>query len=154
MPGPVTFVAEARAMSFGTRDLASASDGELLRLGTVVCDGLGIKGLGVGRVVQRLVQSEARPTTAEARAFVRSAVRGRDPASTPVREVYSAELTTLTPEDAVDDAVRLMRQKVVRRLPVVEGGRPPAGIVSLGDLAVERQPQSALGDISAAPPNP
>jgi CBS domain-containing protein len=65
----------------------------------------------------------------------------------------SAELTTLTPEDTVDDAVRLMHEKSVRRLPVVEGGRP-VGIGSLGDLAVEREPESALGDISAAPPNP
>ena len=73
--GPGPFVAEARAMTFGTKDLAAASDGELLRLGKVVCDGLGIEGLGFGRVVQRLVQSEATPTTTEARALVRSAVR-------------------------------------------------------------------------------
>jgi hypothetical protein len=72
--GPVPFVTEARAMTFGTKDLAAASDEELLRLGKVVCDGLGIDGLGFGRVVQRLVQSEAHPTTTEARAFVRSAV--------------------------------------------------------------------------------
>jgi CBS domain-containing protein len=84
---------------------------------------------------------------------VRAVAKGRDPASTPVREVCSAELTTLALEGTVDDAVRLMREKAVRRLPVVEGGRP-VGIVSLGDLAVEREPQSALGDISAAPPNP
>ena len=71
--GPVPFVTEARAMTFGTKDLAAASDEELLRLGKVVCDGLGIEGLGFGRVVQRLVQSEAHPTT-EARAFIRSAV--------------------------------------------------------------------------------
>jgi hypothetical protein len=58
---------------------AAASDGELLRLGKVVCDGLGIEGLGFGRVVQRLVQSEAHPTTTEARAFVRSAVRSLYP---------------------------------------------------------------------------
>ena len=45
--GPVAFVAEARAMSFGSKDLAAAADGELLRLGTVVCRGLGIEGLGV-----------------------------------------------------------------------------------------------------------
>ena len=77
--GPAAFVAEARAMSFGTKDLAAASDGELLRLGKVVCDGLGIEGLGFGRVVQRLVQSEARPTTTEATAFVRSAVRNLCP---------------------------------------------------------------------------
>jgi hypothetical protein len=78
--GPVPFVAEARAMTFGTKDLAAASEGELLRLGKVVCDGLGIEGLGFGRVVQRLVQSEARPTTTQARAFVRSAVRNLCPA--------------------------------------------------------------------------
>jgi hypothetical protein len=58
---------------------AAASDGELLRLGKVVRDGLGIEGLGFGRVVQRLVQSEAHPTTTEARAFVRSAVRSLYP---------------------------------------------------------------------------
>jgi CBS domain-containing protein len=50
--------------------------------------------------------------------------------------VRSVELTTLTPEETVDDAVLLAREKAVRRLPVVEGGRP-VGIVSLGGLAVE-----------------
>ena len=74
------FEAEARAMSFGSKDLAAAADGELLRLGKVVCDGLGIEGLGSGRVVQRLVQSEARPTNSEATAFVKSAVRYLCPA--------------------------------------------------------------------------
>jgi hypothetical protein len=78
--GPVPFVAEARAMTFGSKDLAAASDGELLRLGKVVCDGLGIEGLGFSRVVERLVQSEARPTTTEATAWVRSAVRNLCPA--------------------------------------------------------------------------
>ena len=62
-------------MTFGTKDLAAASDGELLRLGKVVCDGLGIEGLGFRRVVERLVRSEAHPTTTEAIALVRSAVR-------------------------------------------------------------------------------
>ena len=60
--GPGPFVAEARAMTFGNKDLAAASDGELLRLGKVVCDGLAIEDLGFRRVVQRLVRSEARPT--------------------------------------------------------------------------------------------
>jgi hypothetical protein len=77
--GPGPFVAEAREMTFGAKDLAAASAGELLRLGKVVCDGLGIEGLGFGRVVQRLVQSEAHPTTTEARALVRSAVRNLCP---------------------------------------------------------------------------
>jgi CBS domain-containing protein len=44
-----------------------------------------------------------------------------------------------------------MRDRSLRRIPVVVGGRP-VGIVTLGDLAVEREPDSALGDISAARP--
>jgi hypothetical protein len=76
---PSAFAAEARAMTFGTKDLAAASDRDLLQLGKVVCDGLGIEGLGFRRVVQRLVQSEARPTTTEATAFVRSAARNLCP---------------------------------------------------------------------------
>jgi hypothetical protein len=77
--GPRPFVAEARAMTFGTKNLAAASGGELLRLGKVVCDGLGVEGLGFRRVIQRLVRSEAQPTTTESRAFVTSAVRNLCP---------------------------------------------------------------------------
>lgn len=80
--GPGRYIAEVRAMSFGTRDLAAASDEDLLRLGMVICDGLGIEGLGFRRVVQRLVQSEAHPTTTEATALVRSAVRNLCPQHT------------------------------------------------------------------------
>jgi uncharacterized protein DUF732 len=77
--GPAAFVAEARTMPFGTKDLAAASDRELLRVGKLVCDGLGIKGLGYGRVVQRLVRSDACPTSAQASALVKSAVRNLCP---------------------------------------------------------------------------
>ena len=77
--GPAAFVTEARAMPFGTKDLAAASDGELLRVGKLVCDGLGIHGLDYGRVVQRLVQSDACPTPAQASALVKSAVRNLCP---------------------------------------------------------------------------
>ena len=45
-----------------------------------------------------------------------------------------------------------MREPAIRRLPVVEEGHP-VGAVSLGDLAVERDPRSALDDIGAAEPN-
>jgi predicted transcriptional regulator len=61
-------------------------------------------------------------------------------------------LTTLSPEDSVETAVRLMREHAVRRLPVVKGDRP-VGIVTLGDLAIEEEGESALADVSAAPPN-
>jgi hypothetical protein len=66
-------------MTFGSKDLTAATDGQLLQLGRVVCDGLGIEGLGLGGVVQRLVRSEGRPTTVEARALVNSAVQNLCP---------------------------------------------------------------------------
>jgi CBS domain-containing protein len=83
---------------------------------------------------------------------VRVLAEGRDPAGTTVGEICSRELTTLSPTNAIADAVAVMRDKAIRRLPVVEGGRL-VGMVSLGDLAVERDPESVLGGISAAPPN-
>lgn len=83
---------------------------------------------------------------------IRAVAEGKQPDSTPVGDICSAELATLGPDDAVDDAIRLMREKAIRRIPVVEGNRP-VGIVSLGDLAIQRDPDSALADISAAPPN-
>jgi CBS domain-containing protein len=83
---------------------------------------------------------------------VRAIADGKDPASTPIGDVCSRDLTTLASESPVDDAVKLMREKAVRRLPVLEGDRP-VGVVSLGDLAAQRDPQSALADISEAPPN-
>ena len=45
-----------------------------------------------------------------------------------------------------------MRQHNIRRLPVIDGSRL-VGIVTLGDLAMERDPKYALADISKSPPN-
>ena len=83
---------------------------------------------------------------------VRAVAEGKDPDATEVREVFTTDPTTLSPDDSVDDAVTAMREANVRRLPVVEGSAV-AGIVSIGDLAVARDEKSALADISAASPN-
>jgi CBS domain-containing protein len=83
---------------------------------------------------------------------IRALAEGRESSSTTLAHICSQELSTVSPTDSVDHAVQLMRQKALRRLPVVENGRA-VGMVSLGDLAQNRDPQSALGDISAAPPN-
>lgn len=80
---------------------------------------------------------------------VRAIAEGRDPNGTSLRDVCSDQVVSLSPDDTVESAVRLMRERAVRRLPVVEGGRA-VGIVSIGDLAVDRDPDSALADISAA----
>jgi CBS domain-containing protein len=83
---------------------------------------------------------------------VRVVAEERDARTARVGDVVTPDLVTLTPTDPMDRAVALMREHALRRLPVVEGDRP-VGIVSLGDLAVEREPRSALAQISAAPPN-
>jgi len=68
-----------------------------------------------------------------------------------IEQACSSDLTTMSPDSSIDDAVRVMRERSLRRVPVVRDGRP-VGIVTLGDLAIERDPNSALGDISAAAP--
>ena len=83
---------------------------------------------------------------------VRAVSEGRDPDSTSVSEVCTTGVETIEPEASLDDALGLMRDKDIRRLPVAKNGRP-VGIISLGDLAVEREPDSTLADISAASPD-
>jgi len=83
---------------------------------------------------------------------IRAIAEGRDGATTKIQDVCTKNLVSLAPNDSVDDAVRLMREKAVRRLPVVENGQA-VGVVSIGDLAIERDETSALADISAAPPS-
>lgn len=69
-----------------------------------------------------------------------------------VREAASTDLETLEPDSSVEDAIKKMEQANVRRLPVVEDGKP-VGVVSLGDLAEAKDRDSALADISSASPN-
>ncbi|MYR42980.1 CBS domain-containing protein [Streptomyces sp. SID5910] len=84
---------------------------------------------------------------------IRSLAEGGDPEQTTVAAACSDDLVTVRPDDELVRAVRLMREHAVRRVPVVDEGHP-VGIVALGDLAMERDPGSALGDISVARPNP
>jgi CBS domain-containing protein len=83
---------------------------------------------------------------------VRVVAEGKDPTSTTVSEVATTDLHTLSPDDSVEDAIELVRQHNIRRVPGVEGAKP-VGIVSIGDLAIERDEDSALADISAASEN-
>jgi CBS domain-containing protein len=83
---------------------------------------------------------------------VRAVAEGRDPESTQVSDIYSTGVATVEPSQSIEDAVQTMREHDIRRLPVVENGRP-VGILSLGDLAVERDPESVLADISASSPD-
>lgn len=84
---------------------------------------------------------------------IRGLAEGKDPTTTPVGDLCSDDLHVLRADDPIDEAVRIEAQHAVRRIPVVGDGMRPVGVVSLGDLAVDRDPDSALAAISAAPPN-
>jgi signal-transduction protein with cAMP-binding, CBS, and nucleotidyltransferase domain len=77
---------------------------------------------------------------------------GADPNTLTVRDVCAHNIESVESGDPVAKAVSTMREKAIRRLPVIDDGEL-VGIVSLGDLAMERDPESALADISESPPN-
>jgi CBS domain-containing protein len=83
---------------------------------------------------------------------VRAVAENRQADRTTLADVCSKALVTVSPTDTTDHAVRLMREQAVRRLIVMESGNV-VGMVSIGDLAVDLDRESALADISAAPPN-
>jgi CBS domain-containing protein len=83
---------------------------------------------------------------------VRVVAEGGDPTVTTVGEVMTRDPVALAPDQTIDDAIRIVREHDVRRIPVVQDGRP-VGIVSIGDIAIERDPESALADISSEPPS-
>src|SRR5881398_1517790 len=66
---------------------------------------------------------------------IRVVAEGRDPQSTPVREVASKDLVTVDPQQDLDEALRLMAQHQVRRLPVVEEDGRLVGVVAQADVA-------------------
>jgi len=60
-------------------------------------------------------------------------LQGKHSKETPVHEIMTTELVTVTPDHTVDECMRLMTDHRVRHLPVLEGTRL-AGVVSIGDL--------------------
>ncbi|MFD7698318.1 CBS domain-containing protein [Streptomyces sp. NPDC059805] len=83
---------------------------------------------------------------------VRAVAEGMDPSAVAAGAVCTPRPVVVGPHERLTVAVALMREHAVRRLPVVEDGLP-VGVLSLGDLAEDGDPRSALADISRAGPN-
>ena len=66
---------------------------------------------------------------------IRVVAEGKDPQSTTVRDVVTSRLVTVDPDQDLDEALRLMAQHQVRRLPVVEEDGKLVGIVAQADVA-------------------
>ncbi len=81
---------------------------------------------------------------------IRVVGRGLDPTATVVEDVMTSPVATLSPSDSQEDAVRLMQELNVRRIPLVEGGRL-VGMVTLDDLLLdEAAPLETLAAIVEA----
>ncbi|HKY12110.1 MAG TPA: CBS domain-containing protein [Gaiellaceae bacterium] len=82
---------------------------------------------------------------------IRVVAEGKDPASTPVREVASTDVVTVDPDQDLDEALNLMAQHQVRRIPVVEQDGRLVGVVAQADVARqadERQTGELVEQIS------
>jgi CBS domain-containing protein len=67
---------------------------------------------------------------------IRVVGRGLDPKTTQLREVMTTPVITLSLRDGQDDAIRMMQERNVRRIPLVERGRF-VGMVTLDDLLLD-----------------
>jgi CBS domain-containing protein len=66
---------------------------------------------------------------------IRVVAEGKDPQSSTVRDVMTSRLVTVDPDQDLDEALRLMAEHQVRRLPVVEEDGKLVGIVAQADVA-------------------
>ncbi|HEY8500510.1 MAG TPA: CBS domain-containing protein [Clostridia bacterium] len=82
---------------------------------------------------------------------VRNIASGQDPLSTPVKNVMTSQVTTVTPDEDVNKVSQMMSSRQIRRIPVVENQKL-VGMVSLGDLATtgvtSMEASEALAEIS------
>ncbi|HEX6490126.1 MAG TPA: CBS domain-containing protein [Gaiellaceae bacterium] len=68
---------------------------------------------------------------------IRVVAEGKDPDSVKVAEIASTDLVTVSPEQELDEALRLMARHQVRRLPVVEESGRLVGVLAQADVARE-----------------
>lgn len=100
-----------------------------------VCEGTNIVGLVTDRDI-----------------VVRNIAHGKDPNHTPVRDVMTTEVKSISPETNISQAAEIMATQQIRRLPVIEDDRL-VGMLSLGDLATKAkfdvEVSTTLGEISS-----
>ena len=83
---------------------------------------------------------------------VRAVAEGLNPTTTTLGSVASRDIIAVQPDDSAQAAALLMRDQAVRRVLVLDE-QGLCGILSIGDLATEIDPDSVLGGISGAAPN-
>ena len=126
---------------------------KVLRASSTVMDAAStMRDFNIGDVIVVDEANKVRGIITDRDLVVKAVASGSDPSKTSIESICTKDVTVLKPTQTADDAVKVMREKAIRRLPVVEGENL-VGIVSLGDLAKRIDSGSCLGQISAAPPN-
>lgn len=81
-----------------------------------------------------VMQGDALMGIVSERDYARKVVlKGRSSSETPVWQIMSSPVITVTPEQTIDDCMRLVTEKRIRHLPVVQNGKV-IGVISIGDL--------------------
>ncbi|NJC65988.1 CBS domain-containing protein [Planosporangium flavigriseum] len=78
--------------------------------------------------------------------LIRAVAEDADPRATTAGDVLTRDLVTVAPDDDIKAAEGLMRVNGIKHLPVCDGDRL-VGIVALGDLVVEEQPESFFAGV-------
>jgi CBS domain-containing protein len=76
---------------------------------------------------------------------VRSIADGKD-ADSPVSNAMTTEIFSVGPDDFVFEAIRLMGDKQVRRVPVVDENGALAGIIAMADIALEMEDEREIAE--------
>jgi len=77
---------------------------------------------------------------------VRGIAEGHDPSKTKVGDIMSADLAYCYEDEEIEEALKLMEERQIRRLPVLSREKRLIGIVSLGDLAVHAGQKDRVGE--------
>ncbi len=114
-----------RIVIFATEEMSVKEAAQLMRdqhVGSLVV----VREAPVGRIVTGIVTDRDIAVMAVARDF--------DPQSLRVTDIMTADPVTAKPADSVNDALTVMRQRGIRRLPVATDDGVLVGIVTLDDL--------------------
>ncbi|MET7950033.1 CBS domain-containing protein [Micromonospora zamorensis] len=83
---------------------------------------------------------------------VRAVAENSSPAATTIGSIVTREVVMIEQHCTAGEAAALMRDRGIRRVLVCDSDRKLVGIVSLGDLAMQLDPTSALSEISEQSP--
>jgi len=78
---------------------------------------------------------------------IRGVAKGLDPLTAKVKEVMTPGLCYCFEDDNLEDVARVMEEKQIRRMPVLNGDQRLVGIVSLGDFAVRSKQRTLTEEV-------